>query len=264
MKKLLLVPIMFYLLLSGCKDTDDDIYLPLPQEPVGELIQGKWLHTADSAAYYFDNGAANSDDKGLFFVPITAAMWETEKTFEEMVDYGDYFLTESGGKTYIELIDYSEEYASTHSKYVVTAISDSAMTWKKESGFGPDNMIFIKEKFRINPGRPVNELIQGDWYEIPVSYDNKPFMFPDTFSFFDGRYLYIYNEVYGDVYDHQYTVVKRNGKTYIDYYKLYPTEDEIGTFTFEVVTVSDNRISLKNLYDNSDPNHSRNLELIRK
>ncbi|MBF9252800.1 hypothetical protein I2I11_05830 [Pontibacter sp. 172403-2] len=133
MKKLFLLPMMVCLLLAGCQDPDDDVDMPEPQKPVSELIQGEWdgvpSYGSDSGHeqwnYSFDNGefrAADANDP-------------------EEYSFGEYTLSESGGKNFIELVDNFESSA----KYEITAISDSAMTWKLTDGGGPDTWQFTRK-----------------------------------------------------------------------------------------------------------------------
>lgn len=248
MKKQLLLPFLFlFLLLLGCQEPDDDVDFPEPepQERVNELIQGKWLSSSDSAIYYFDDLNIDSiDDDGIFVVP---------ETYAELSDNGEYILTKSAGRTYIELAD--------DSKYVITSISDATMTWEKESGTGPVNINFIRQEADVDPQASTSELLQGKWYELP----DRPNTFPDTYSFSDDGYFTIYNEAYGEGVELNYSVYG----DYIDYYELYPPEDEDGetytaTYTFEIIDISDKKMTLKNLYDNSDPDHFSIIEFIRK
>jgi hypothetical protein len=257
MNKLLLLPMILCLLLGSCREVNDDTDFPLPQKPVSEMIQGKWL-SSSGITYYFNDGDPDPiDNRGIFFAPYTDHI--------EASIYGDYTLSENANKPYIELTDYST--GTRRSRYNISAISDSKMIWEKESGLGLATIEFIKEETNIDPDKPVSELLQGEWYliyTIPDLYPNTPFMYPNTYNFYNVNYLNIYNEAYGGDSDIQYILNVRNGSTYIDYTEYNTPEETNDTYTFEIVAISDEKMTLKNLYDNSDTNRSQLMELIRK
>ncbi|WP_347158506.1 hypothetical protein [Pontibacter chitinilyticus] len=249
MKNKLLLPLLLLpLLFAGCQ-LNNDVDFPEPQKPVSEILQGKWHNASNDDTYYFDDGAIMSDNKGLFFVPTTAEREEQEETYEEATDFGDYTLTESGGKTYIELIDYSNGYSGTHTNYLISTTSDTTMVWEKQDGTGPNRLVLSKQTYNDAANKPVDELLNGDWYliyTIPDHYPTIPFMFPDTYSFANGEDFYIYNEAYGDGAELHYSITQRDGKTYIDHYELYPPEGSAGgPYTFEIMAISAEKMTLK-------------------
>jgi len=258
MKRLVLLPLMVCLLLAGCQYPDDDVNMPEPQKPVSELVQEKWLYASDSSYYYFANVADSAEYDGVFFRPPTDVEQEYGEVTANTV-IGSYTLIKSPGKTYIELINYFHKQDGTHSRYTITTISDSKMVWEQESGEGPFSLEFTKIEPNIDPQQPISKLIQAGWYVLPASLHN----FPDIYSFFNGNRFHIFNEVGIKDQLFYYSLMQQNSKTYIKYYNIDPATapHQPPISTFEILHVSDKRMTLKSIQDDGSIEIS---ELIRK
>jgi len=127
--KLLLSLLLLPFLLAGCQPNDDvDFPEPKPQKPVSELIKGDWDQYA--ITNIDDNGTKTTkytqyEKYSLSNGGITVSYGsDAENT---SITRGDYTLSESGGKNYIEvLLDNVEGYT----KYELVSITDSTMIWE--------------------------------------------------------------------------------------------------------------------------------------
>lgn len=120
MKKVLLFPIMICLLLAGCQDPDDDVDMPVPEEPQkpeNDLIIGVWENKNNDNVYEFDE-----TDYVLY--------WGGQAQDQGR---GDYSLIKEGDETFIKIKGYLGDYTvGDYTTFEITSITDSSMTWETD------------------------------------------------------------------------------------------------------------------------------------
>ncbi len=139
---------MICLLLASCQEPVDDVDMPDPQAPISEVIQGEWLL---SSSYWIEHDTAGNiiREDSTHFDNYLWVFSENDILIPgPPPDYhdargGEYTLTKSEGKNYIETNDKFDGYA----KYEITAITDNHMTWVMN-----DSLAALSESYASNPG----------------------------------------------------------------------------------------------------------------
>ena len=124
MKKLNLLPLLFFLVLTSCKEDEDQ---PTP-ETLKDRLQGTWVTTIQDYKFYDAAGTV-----------VYTEIDETETTFVFDGSYvtatydigggmsGTYTITRNSGKDYINLTQRGQT-----QKMEVTGITSSSMSWRTE------------------------------------------------------------------------------------------------------------------------------------
>ncbi|WP_162055009.1 hypothetical protein [Pontibacter pamirensis] len=125
MRKLLLLPVLFFLILTSCKEDDGD---PAPSNTVNDQIKGTWVTTNQSYKYYDASGQEvyeERDDTNTVFSFDGSKVTSTYDTGGGMS--GTYTITQNDGKSFINLTEDSQT-----KQMEILSIGSSAMIWTSE------------------------------------------------------------------------------------------------------------------------------------
>ncbi|MBF9252440.1 hypothetical protein I2I11_03965 [Pontibacter sp. 172403-2] len=142
-KHLLSLPLLLCLFFSACTP-EDDVDMPMPENPVEEQILGDWLNYEEETEWYPHEGDTSPDPDfadiyngnptpvqqgyrfdGHFIYKGERSLGGGAYDFPDI--YTDplsvYHIAKQDGKSYIE-------YSNT--QWQISAITDSTMTWRRE------------------------------------------------------------------------------------------------------------------------------------
>jgi len=120
MKKLFLLPVLFLLVLSSCKDEDE----PSPQA-LSEQIKGTWVSAIQEYKYYDEAGQVLFEETDEIVRVYTFDGSNVTSSFSTGGGSSDtYTLSERNGKNYLITM-----HSGIKSEVELVAISASAMTW---------------------------------------------------------------------------------------------------------------------------------------
>ncbi|GAA4443615.1 hypothetical protein GCM10023188_44500 [Pontibacter saemangeumensis] len=130
MKKLFLLPVLFFLVLASCKDDEGD---PAPLI-VSEQIKGTWVTTNEDSKYYNASGQVVHEETSQTETVFKFDGSKVTTTYASggIGMLGTYTTSKRGGKDYITLVN-----GSSSAEFEITAMSGSAMTWKAEKDNAP-------------------------------------------------------------------------------------------------------------------------------
>lgn len=125
MRKLFLLPVLFLLMLTSCKEDEGD---PAPSNTVSEQIKGTWITTNQSYKYYDASGQEvheERDDTTTVFSFDGSRVTSTDDTGGGMS--GTYTITQADGKSFINLTEDNQT-----RQMEILSIGSSAMIWTSE------------------------------------------------------------------------------------------------------------------------------------
>ncbi|PVY41325.1 hypothetical protein [Pontibacter virosus] len=140
MKKLLLLPLFFALVLTSCGDDEDEKLEP-PVSEIDAKMRGDWTNTQIKRVYYSDQNEVMYTDSVQYQTTFSFNGKQLTVTAPgSNPEVMNYSFPDPDDSTVIEL-----QRGADRGKYTVSSISDSDMTWVEEkqyAGFpeeAPDN-----------------------------------------------------------------------------------------------------------------------------